>query len=151
MNYNRSLKFLPAVLLLTCFSCRPVAQLPVQESLLWLEGVWLGQDGNSGETWNYIASEDRMEGIAWTLTDGDTTTTELMQLLYRRDKLFYMAQPEGQGPVYFEVKQQGPEFFSADNPFHDFPKTIEYQREGNQLSATISSEDRKMEFSFKHQ
>ena len=148
MNCNRIFVLGVAFLLMTVYSCKPVAQLPVADSFKWLEGTWLGSGGDEGETWNYIAAEDRMEGMAWKMVDGDTVTSESMQVLYRRDKLFYMAQPNDQGPVYFEVTEHGSDFFRASNPFHDFPNTIEYQREGAQLKARISSEEQEKEFSF---
>jgi len=144
-----SFKFTLAVaLLLAAAACKPVAQLPVEENFQWLTGEWIGSGGEYGETWRYIGLEDRMEGIAWKLMGSDTVENETMQLLYRREKLFYMAQPAGQGPVYFEVTEQGTNSFVASNPFHDFPNKIEYRREGSQMKATISSDERKVDFDF---
>jgi hypothetical protein len=89
-----------------------------------------------------------MEGQAWIISEGDTVINESMQLLYRREKLFFMAQPLEQEPVYFEVEDFTNNFFIAANPYNDFPNRIEYRRSGDQMKATISSASRKKDFNF---
>ncbi|MCA6073381.1 DUF6265 family protein [Fulvivirga sedimenti] len=135
-------------LVLFIASCKPVVKLPVEEEFGWLEANWVSTDGKMGEDWTYISAEDRLEGSGWELQSGDTVQTEIMQILSRRDKLFFMADTGEGSPVYFEITEKGSGYFVAGNPFHDFPTRIEYRRTGDRLNATAANDDRTVNFVF---
>ncbi len=139
-------KYVIIGLLMIGAGCKPVVKLPVQEEFGWMEGTWVGTDGLFGENWTYFNSEDRLEGIGWRLENGDTIQTEIMQILNRRDKIFFMADPGKGSPVYFEINEHRQYYFRAENPFNDFPSVIEYAREEDQLNATASSNEREVNF-----
>ena len=145
-NVSSILTFAGVILLI--HACKPVATLPVEDGFLWLTGEWLMEDQLSGETWSYVPVEDRMDGRSWKIQGNDTVYLETMQIIHRRDKLFFMAEPSGSGPVYFEIVDSGSDYFVSENPFNDFPSRIEYRRTGNELNARISSEGREQTFSF---
>ena len=50
----------------------------------------------------------------------------------------YVAQPNGGPPTGFALVDSGDSFARFENPEHDFPQRIEYRRQGDQLSASIS-------------
>lgn len=44
-------------------------------------------------------------------------------------------QPEGRAATPFRLTSHGPNWARFENPTHDYPKTIRYQREGDRLRA----------------
>ena len=136
------------IIFLTTF-CKPVVKLPVEEDFGWLEGNWVSDDGNLGEQWTYISADDRLEGLGWMIQNGDTIQTEIMQIVNRREKLFFMADTGNGSPVYFEITEKGPGYFMASNPFHDFPTKIEYRRTGERLSAVAANDERTVNFNLR--
>lgn len=50
----------------------------------------------------------------------------------------YLAQPGGAAPVAFRLVRQGPASARFENAAHDYPQRIDYVRDGDTLTATIS-------------
>jgi hypothetical protein len=53
----------------------------------------------------------------------------------------YWASPDGRPPVAFRLSQSGPGRVVFDNPQHDYPQRIAYQRSDGGLVATVSALD----------
>ena len=50
----------------------------------------------------------------------------------------YLAQPQGRPATAFKQTQAGEMSARFENPGHDFPKRVEYQRRGQSLHAEIA-------------
>jgi hypothetical protein len=120
--------------------------------LAWLEGTWNrtnvkpGRNGN--EHWTKM-SETELNGLGLTMKGQDTVSLEKLKLMIKDANIFYVADvPENKGPVYFRLTEVSETSFSCENPDHDFPKKIIYQRDGKKLKATISGNGRSIDYFF---
>ena len=122
------------------------------DQLGWLLGEWERTDMKPNrtafETWSRASSE-KFVGTGVTLQEGDTVFVELLSLIFRDDKLYYVAEvAQNPEPTYFEVTQMTDSGFVCEAPQHDFPKKIVYALDGNQLTAVISGDGRSVPFHF---
>ena len=53
----------------------------------------------------------------------------------------YIAMPQGGAPVAFQLVRHEGTRATFENPAHDFPQRIDYARDGDTLTATISAID----------
>lgn len=114
----------------------------------WLAGHWRSEnDGRiSEEVW--MAPEGGlMTGMGRTLRDGRAVSFEFLFIATGEDAAYY-AQPGGRPPVRFRLVSQEGESAVFENAEHDFPQRIEYARDGDMLTATISTLDREREISW---
>ena len=122
------------------------------KKLEWLQGTWIrtnakpGQSGN--ETWLRVSASE-LQGSAFTLKGQDTLFTEKLKLVVKGNNIYYVADvSENKGPVDFKFTGISENGFTCENPEHDFPKKISYQKEGNKLKATISGNGRSVDYLF---
>ncbi len=109
----------------------------------WLEGTWEVQNGQNAifESWKK-QNDTTLQGISYKLLRGDTILLERIQLLERNDSLLYMPtvsdQNQGRTITFTAIKwKKG--FILFENPDHDFPQQISYQRvASDSLLAVIS-------------
>lgn len=143
-----------AILLLTACGSPSIAPAPthVAHPLAWLEGTWVDEEG-TGEHWFHAADDDVLVGqgfIVRALMEHELDenphaveqTTETMEILHRAEDYVYVASPEGQTRTEFVITTLEADHFIAENPSHDFPTRIEYTREGETLTANVSSSER---------
>lgn len=122
------------------------------KKLGWLEGTWLrtnSQAGQSGiERW-FKSSPSELQGYGVTFKGQDTLFVEKLHIIINEDRLYYVADvPENQQPVYFKLTEITKSGFIFENPDHDFPKKIAYQEENGVLKATVSGNNKSLEFLF---
>jgi Domain of unknown function (DUF6265) len=122
------------------------------KKLAWLEGTWLrtnSQAGQSGiERW-FKSSPSELQGYGVTFKGQDTLFVEKLHIVINEDRLYYVADvPENQQPVYFKLTEITKSGFVFENPDHDFPKKIAYQEENGVLKATVSGNNKSLEFLF---
>jgi hypothetical protein len=122
------------------------------KKLDWLEGTWIrtnAKPGRSGhERWVKI-SDTEMHGWGVSMKGNDTSFVEKIKLVVKDDNIYYVADvPENKEPVYFKLIEITDNSFICENPQHDFPKRIEYRSEGTKLKATISGNERSIEYLF---
>lgn len=95
----------------------------------FLEGSWKMENKEVFERWD-VLSEESMKGFSWKMEEGQMIVTEYLDISRRNGKLIYTAtvvdQNEGKG-VEFVLKSAG-ETYIFENPDHDFPKRISYQK-----------------------
>lgn len=107
------------------------------DSLAWIVGCWARTDAEkgSGETWR--RSGDRLVGQGRTVVGGRVAETEALEI--RRDErgLVLVARPNGQEPTTFRLVRASGTAMVFENPFHDFPQRIVYERKGDALDAKI--------------
>ncbi|WP_429912644.1 DUF6265 family protein [Glycocaulis sp.] len=119
-----------------------------EPDLAWLAGHWRSENNGrvSEEVW--MAPEGGlMTGMGRTIRDGRAVSFEFLHITTGEETV-YVAQPGGRPPVRFDLVSQDGDSAVFENPDHDFPQRIEYTREGDRLSATISTLDRSREISW---
>lgn len=131
-----------------------MAQQPVPEGiqqLQWLLGTWQRDDlpqGRSGdEVWR--GEGDALVGVGSSYRDGALRFREQLRIVQEGEQVFYVADvPGNPAPVKFGQSNQQGQSVVFENPAHDFPRRIEYQREGERLTARISGGGREQVFHF---
>lgn len=69
-----------------------------------------------------------MLGTARSVRDGRMVSFEFLRIVERDGGLVYVAQPGGGPPVEFVLTELGPTRALFENPVHDYPKRILYER-----------------------
>ena len=108
----------------------------------WLVGSWkrVGEKGGKQtyETWNK-EDDSTYIGMSCTLKNGDTTWREDIVLSLNEDSWDFAVSLMGNDePTVFNLTTIEKEKFICENEANDFPKKIEYHREGKNLNAVIS-------------
>nr|WP_295870141.1 DUF6265 family protein [uncultured Chitinophaga sp.] len=120
--------------------------------LHWLEGMWtkkVSRPGRTGfEQWERV-SGTAMKGIGVMMKEKDTLFKEGLQLLTKENALYYVADvAENKGLVWFKITAIAADGFTCENPAHDFPQKIVYQKTEDQLKVTISGDGKSIDFFF---
>ena len=124
-----------------------------QNEFPWLMGRWNIQDKNEFEEWSAASDHKSLHGISYRITGSDTLTTEEIKIIFQDDAFFYVPDVAGsQEPVMFKITKHDAKSFVAENPDHDFPKTIRYvfnRKENSEwLQATIEGNGKKISYTF---
>lgn len=134
-------------LLLTCvfiFSCQLEKKTKKPS---WLFGKWERTNEDAGkktyEFWN-----DDFSGVGFTLQQKDTVFKEVMYIITKNDSLFLQVTGVNERPTLFAFIQQTDTSFTAENKQNEFPKTIRYWKENNQLKATVANDEFSIGFVF---
>lgn len=125
------------LLILMCF-CGSIAaqvQFPV-----FLEGTWKKEGQEIYEHWDLL-NEHSLIGISYRLRDDQINITEYLRISREKDQIIYTAtvlnQNQGNGVPFLLTRSDSVWIFS--NPNHDFPREIEYRKQGdNTLLVQIS-------------
>lgn len=129
----------------------PPAELHIA-SLNWLVGSWERINVKEGfkaqETWK-LSGQEELAGVGVTLKGTDTVFVEKIRILKKDQDLFYVADvKENSKPIYFKFTTMHFSGFSCENPEHDFPKKIEYNLQGKNLTVVISGDGKSQNFTF---
>lgn len=113
--------------------------------LSWLTGTWVTEDGDTvtTETWR-----DDLTATNTTTKDGNVVHTETIRIERRDGETFYVASPSGQATTAFRLTTATSTSVTFENPDHDYPKRIRYERRGDSLVATISGDGRSSAWRF---
>jgi hypothetical protein len=109
------------------------------EQLAWFAGCWriVRADQVIDEQW-MAPSGGVMLGMSRTVRAGVTTAMEFVTLRIVDGRIVYEANPSGQAPVAFTATSATADRVVFENPKHDYPKRITYERKGNDaISAWI--------------
>jgi hypothetical protein len=102
------------------------------DRLRWLEGTWKrdGAGGATYEAWQVLSAQT-FEGRSWREgPEGQRQALESLRLCEMDGEVFYLAKvPHNAYPVPFELTtlEDGRAVF--ENPDHDFPRRIGYERQ----------------------
>jgi hypothetical protein len=123
-----------------------------QHQFSWLLGKWQKQDSRPGseafELW-YEHPDGHLEGLGYALRQGDTTFVENLSIIEQDGAFYYVADvSHNASPTYFRITQMSDSAFTSANPEHDFPQRISYTLVGDELTATISDDERVIPFVF---
>jgi hypothetical protein len=95
--------------------------------LAFMTGAWEG--GRSGlkfeERWTEEAG-GLMLGLSRTVKGDRAVAFEFLRIEFRREGVFYVAQPGGGPKTEFKLTSAGGRSATFENPTHDHPKRIRY-------------------------
>jgi hypothetical protein len=95
----------------------------------FLQGTWKMENKEIYEQWDKF-NDNSLKGISYKLQDGKMTISEYLNISRNEDKIIYTAtvlnQNNGKG-IDFELTQSD-SAYTFENPSHDFPKKIVYQK-----------------------
>lgn len=122
------------------------------KKLAWLEGTWLRTNSKAGqsgvERW-FKSSPVELQGYGVTFKGQDTLFVEKLRIIINEDRIYYVADvPENIQPVFFKLTEVTKTGFVFENPDHDFPKKIVYQADNDILKATVSGNNKSLDFYF---
>ena len=110
------------------------------KDVAWLEGTWVSASGQRTVEERWIPPAGGvMFAVSRTLAGDRLAEFEYLRIVERGGGLVYVAQPNGQPPTEFAATQVGPTSVRFENPQHDFPKVIRYEKRADgTLQAAIS-------------
>ena len=104
----------------------------------WLAGCWVSEDGSSQEVW-VIDGEQSLAGFSVAISGNKVGFYELMSIKQDENgSWFFTAYPSGQASASFKAVQLDKNSVVFENPDHDYPQEIRYERKGDRLSASVS-------------
>ena len=112
------------------------------QQLAWLAGTWQIHDGEkiTEEHW-FPLKGSTMIGVSHTYDTKTSYFFEFLRIADQKGNISYIAQPGGRPPVAFLLKQLDDKQVVFENPKHDNPQRIRYERTGKGLTATVSMLD----------
>jgi ketosteroid isomerase-like protein len=112
-------------------------------SLDWMTGHWCQEHEGAitEELWLPPAGGMRV-GVGRSRTPDRTTAFEYLRIVETDGVPRYIAQPGGNPPTEFMKTAGGEDWVRFENPEHDFPRRIEYRRDGNALLARAAGPGR---------
>lgn len=125
------------------------------QRLDWLIGTWQRIDlpeGREGrEIWSPATTEPGLTGRGIATRRDGSRFEERLRIGIHDEAVHYVAEvPGNPAPVYFRLTRIDDNHVVFENPVHDFPQVIAYERDGDALLARISAGDRQIEFRFRH-
>jgi hypothetical protein len=119
----------------------PAAHKATIGDLSWLSGAWVGTKSTGSsieERWTPPLGGAMLAVSRTVNTGGKMVAFEYLRVVERDGGLVYVAQPGGGKPTEFILTDLSPTRAVFDNPRHDYPKRIVYERsaEGG-LSASV--------------
>lgn len=117
------------------------------DKLRWLEGTWKVETdrGTLYETWR-VVSDRTFEGESYSVDPSGErrVVTEWLLLVEMGDNVFYVPRPrQNPMPVAFPLVSVTDDTVVFENPDHDFPQRITYQRNGDDsVTATVEAPGR---------
>ena len=119
--------------------------------LAFMKGAWEGVSGplTFEERWTEEAG-GLMLGVSRTLKDGRAVSFEFLRVEFRKDGIFYVAQPGGGPRTDFKLTASDGKSATFENPQHDHPKSIRYSLASDgSLKAELDGAEGKQAFVFK--
>jgi len=144
------LLFLNVSLLIPCLYSQPVADN--FSKLNWLEGKWTRTNAKAGqsgtESWSKVSGNE-WQGFGVNMKGEDTLNMEKIKIRAENNSIYYIADvPGNKKPVLFRFTSITDNSFVCENPQHDFPKKIVYEKSANKLKAVISGNGKSIEYLF---
>jgi len=109
-------------------------------NLSWIAGCWSHDNGRTTETW-VETSGNLLFGHAVTMHEGRVIAFEDLRIEMTAQGISYTASPNGNKPVTFYSVIIGANLIVFENPDHDFPQRISYQRNEDTLFASVATLD----------
>jgi len=108
--------------------------------LAWISGRWVSDDGGKWTEENWSSAKGGvLLGNSKQGSGPKAVEYELLRISPdTKGVVTYWASPGGRMPTPFALTNSTPNYALFENPAHDYPTRIEYRREGDKLTATIS-------------
>jgi hypothetical protein len=135
------------ILFFTCtllFSC---LQERKTKKPTWLFGKW-ERINNQTDKKTYEFWDSDFSGIGFSLQKKDTVFKEVLHIITKNDSFFLRVTGVNENPTLFAFTQQTDTSFTAENKQNEFPKTIRYWKENNQLKAIVANDEFSIDFVF---
>jgi hypothetical protein len=105
----------------------------------WIGGHWCGGTAPERiEEYWMPARGGMLIGMGRTTRAERTLSFEFMRIVAADSPPAFIAQPNGAAAVSFKWSAGGANWARFENPAHDFPKRVEYRRDGDRLHAEIA-------------
>ena len=116
---------LHAAAVVLMLSCAPAAAL---EPPAWLAGHWRSEQAGriTEEVW-LAPAQGLMTGMSRS-HGGPRPFFEFLRIERRGDEVYYLAQPRGGAATEFRAVRTNADSAVFENPTHDFPRRIVYER-----------------------
>ena len=127
-----------ALLALSALAFSPTASAG---QLDWLVGCWESPDRTAKEVW--VREQDgSLSGFSVAIDGNEIAFYEVLRITVAPGgTVSYTAHPVGQPAATFKAKNVSGTIATFSNPSHDYPQKISYERDGDNLYATISTID----------
>ena len=128
---------------------------PAFEKLSWIAGNWTGNAGRATIEENWLPpAGGAMVGVGRTIAGPRMVAFEFLRIVQKDGETYYIAQPEGRPPTEFKLTNATDTKAVFENPKHDHPKIITYEKDADgNLLATIEGDERgqhkKQQFRFR--
>ena len=124
------------------------------QRLAWLQGCWEASSAERVVEEHWMAPRgDSMVGVSRTLRGERLVEYELVVIRQRAADLVYIAHPSGQASAEFIATSVATGRVVFENPEHDFPQVIGYERRGASLLAWVEGRQgekvRRIEFPYR--
>lgn len=131
------------LLFIALLAFAPAAQARTLDELGWLAGCWRAETARSVVTEVWLAPPmPAMLGYSYTQRAGETVAWEQTRIAMIDDVPHFIAMPNGGAAVSFRLRENdAAQTATFENPAHDFPQVVAYARDGDALTATISTID----------
>lgn len=134
------MRYLPAIIVLL-LSTTALAQPDVPA---FLEGTWKIENDDMYERWDKL-NDHSMKGFSYKVVNGQMIVSEYLDIKRESDKTIYTAavlnQNQGKGIEFVLTRTDST--YTFENPDHDFPRKIVYQKlSDKEISVRISGENR---------
>ncbi len=128
---------------------------PTAQDLKWLAGCW-----ESTRTSRHIVEQwmppegGTLMGMSRTVADAKTTEYEFLLIREGAKGLEYVAKPSGQAEATFTSVRVSANEVAFENPTHDFPTRIIYQRKSDDeltaaIEGTMNGQARRIVFAYR--
>ena len=110
--------------------------------LAWISGTWVLQKGGktTEEHWRPLQGTTLL-GSSHTFDDTKTHFFEHLRITAMRGTIAYVAMPGGAPPTVFPITKNEAGLVEFENPKHDHPQRIRYEKTADGITATISQLD----------
>ena len=126
---------------------------PSADDVGWLAGCWGFTRNGRHVVEHWMPPEGgTLIGVSRTVANGQTREYEFLLIRSGAGGLEYVAKPSGQPEATFTATRVTATEVVFENPAHDFPKKIQYTRNGDALTAAIegpmNGQTRRIEFPY---
>ena len=124
------------------------------DQVSWLQGCWQLESGGRVVEEQWIAPRGGvMLGMGRTVRDGTLVEYESVILREQDGRLAYEAHPSGQPSAVFTSTSVSASTVIFENPTHNYPQRVGYQRDGDSLRAwidgTANGKSRRVDFPYR--
>jgi hypothetical protein len=140
---------------LVCLATTLSAQELTIDRVKWLQGCWQTTRGEATVEEQWMAPRGgTMLGMGRTVRGGKTVDYELVLIKEQSGALAYEAHPSGQPSATFLSKTVTDTSIVFENPKHDFPQRVGYQRDGADglqawIDGDVNGKARRVDFAYR--